>query len=97
MGLHFIGAKDAKGNRGRFFGSYDEKEFETMMNELNWKIPKNYVVYHLEEAEIEKGSKRVDVLKKLPFIMAFNPFSVTGETYADAKEFMKRALREEQH
>jgi hypothetical protein len=96
MALHFIGVKDLKtGKRGRFFGSYDDKEFESLMEELGGNFPKNYFAWHIEQEEIDKGSKRIDEIKKLPLVMAFNPFVITGETHADAREFLLRAKRDE--
>lgn len=55
MGLHFINAYDSKGLRGRFFGSYNDKDFETLLKEINGKLPKNYIIYHLDDSKIKKG------------------------------------------
>lgn len=92
--VHFFGKK-VDGKLGRFFGSYSEEEFETIMNKLDGTLPKDFVAWHMDWDEVDKGSKRIDEMKKIPLITEFSPFVITGETYADAEKALLRAKERE--
>jgi hypothetical protein len=92
---HFIGKKDNDGTMGRFFGSLDEEEFEALMEKLDGQLPKGFVAWHISNEEIRTGSKRIDLLKKLPLYMEFNCFVHSGEVYADIEKALIKAKKNE--
>src|SRR5690606_15009485 len=96
MNFHFIGMELENKQMGRFFGGWNDEEFNHIMNKLGGTLPKGFKVWHISEEEIERNSKRVQALKKLPYILEFNPFTITGEGYADAEKYLLRAKEREE-
>lgn len=67
MGVHYFGKRFA-GKLGRFWGSFDDVKFEEALKEVGGKLPKGWVVWHFENGEDFKNSRRVQALAEIPEI-----------------------------
>lgn len=67
--IHFFGKRFDGNKIGRFAMSCDDEEFDALMNELDGELPRGYMVWHIPQAEIEAGSKRIERLKEYPYVV----------------------------
>lgn len=87
--IHLILAT-VDGKRGRFFGDLSDAEFHALSEEIGGAMPRGFHAVHITHDEIQRGSKRVDLLKTYPLIV-----KTFSGTYADPIAAIRAAIKEE--
>ncbi|MEK4983570.1 hypothetical protein [Bacillus sp. FSL K6-6540] len=88
MAKHYLG-KRVEGVIGRFWPSFTDEEFETLLERIGGQLPRGWVAWHFEEGETIKNSKRVQIVGMRPLIKLNSPvYGLTHPTKEKLEEIM---------
>jgi hypothetical protein len=65
------------GVRGIYFANWTDAEFQALFWERKLVLPPGWKISHIPQAELLRGSPRVDYLKSLPIVTGWNGYFVT--------------------
>lgn len=94
--VHIIGKRFEEGKIGRFSSEFTDEQFDLLLNEIGGTLPQGFLAWHIALSELEKGSKRLERLKRYPVVTKFHPFADGGSTYANPLEELLSAKRREE-
>lgn len=64
-GVHYFGRR-VNGQLQRYWPRFSDADFEETMGRLGWRLPVGWVVWHFDDGETIRESKRVQAVAKYP-------------------------------